>query len=97
MSDKERMRQKMQAQVDEWKADLDKLRAKASAADADVRREIDTRIEALEARVEQGREKLDELARASDEAWDTMKAGVEAAWETLRSAGSEAAGRLGRK
>ena len=48
MSDKEVYLQKMRAQLDEWKADVDKLKAKASMASADARLERNRQIEVLE-------------------------------------------------
>ncbi|MFA7083700.1 MAG: hypothetical protein WC141_04095 [Arcobacteraceae bacterium] len=40
MQDKELYEQKKQAQLDEWKADIDKLKAKASMMNADAQIKI---------------------------------------------------------
>ncbi len=90
MSDKELYRQKKQAQLDEWKADLDKLKARASGASADVQLEIHQKIKSLEQKLEKNREKLSELAESSEDAWESIKDGMESAWDSLKSAVSEA-------
>lgn len=91
MSDKELYRQKRQAQLDQWRAEVDKLKAKASGVSADVQLEMNQHIKGLESKIEEGKLKLSQLVAASDEAWESMKDGVESAWETLKSAAGDAA------
>ncbi len=93
MSDKELYRQKKQAQLDGWKADLEKLKAKASGASADVQLEINQKIHSLEQKIDKSREKLTELAKSSEDSWESIKAGVESAWDSLKSAVNEAVGK----
>lgn len=94
MNEKELYQQKRQAQLDEWKAEVDKLKAKASGASADAQLELNREIEALEGRIEQGRAKIAELAEASDDAWESIKDGVESAWDSMKSAFSDAAAKF---
>ena len=68
MSDKELYQQKMQAKLDEWKAEVDKLKAKASGASADAQLEMNKQIKALESKIEEGKAKLSELAIAGAKA-----------------------------
>ena len=89
MGDKELYQQKMKAQLDEWKAEIDKLKAKASGASADAQLEMNRQIKALESKTEEGKAKLSALAKASEEAWESMKEGMEAAWSSLKSAVSD--------
>lgn len=91
MSDKELYQQKMQAKLDEWRADIDKLKAKASGASADAQLEFKKHIKTLEGKFEEGKEKLSKFADASEEAWETMKEGIESAWDSLKSAVSDVA------
>lgn len=91
MSEKELYRQKVQAKLDEWKADLDKLRARASAAGADAKLELNEQIQRLEAKIKEGEKKLAELADTSEDAWDSVKHGFESAWEALKASFKEAA------
>lgn len=90
MNEKELYQQKKQAQLDEWKAEVDKLKAKASGASADEQLEWNKKIEALEGKMEEGKAKLAEVADASEDAWESMKDGVESAWDSMKSAFSEA-------
>ena len=94
MNEKELYQQKMQAQLDEWTADVDKLKAKASQASADGQIQIHKEIEALEGKIEEGKAKLAEVVDASEDAWDSIKDGVESAWDSMKSAFSEAAAKF---
>ena len=91
MGDIEVYQQKMKAQLDQWKAQIDLLKAKASGASADAQLEMNKQIKSLESKVDDGKAKLSALTEASEEAWQSMKEGVESAWSSLKSAFSEAA------
>ncbi|MCI0653690.1 MAG: hypothetical protein L0Y39_04350 [Methylococcaceae bacterium] len=94
MNEKEMYQQKLEAQLDEWKADIAKLKAKASGAKADAQIAMNKHIEALERRLEDAQVKLSELVNASDNAWNSVKTGVESAWNSLRFALSDAASKF---
>lgn len=94
MSEKELYQQKRQAQLDEWKAEVDKLRAKASGASADTQLALNAQIKALEGKIEEGKAKLAELAEASDDVWESIKEGVESSWDSLKSAFRDAASKF---
>lgn len=72
--------------MDEWKAEVDKLKAKASGASAHAQLELNKQIEALEGKIEEGKTKLAEIADASEDAWESIKDGVESAWDSMKSA-----------
>jgi uncharacterized coiled-coil DUF342 family protein len=90
MEDRELYQQKIQAQLDEWRAEIDKLRARVSGKSADAQLEWNQRIRQLEEKVEEGKAKLDELGETSDEAWKSVQKGFASAWTSLRSAFSDA-------
>ena len=94
MNEKELYQQKKQAQLDEWKAEVDKLKAQASGASADAQLELNKQIEALEGKIEEGKTKLAEIADASEDAWESIKEGVESAWDSIKSAFSDAAAKF---
>lgn len=94
MGEKELYQRKMRAQLDEWKAELHKLEAKAAGARADVQLEMNRRIQALQGKIEEGRTKLSALAEATDDAWESLKEGVESTWKSLRASLREAASKL---
>ncbi len=91
MGDKELYQQKMKAQLDLWKAEIDKLKAKAAVAQADAQLKLNKQIKSLESEIKEGKAKLSALAEATDEAWHSMKEGVESAWSSLKTAVSDAA------
>lgn len=83
MSMKEAYEQKLQAQLDEWSADIDKLKAKVDGADADLQLEYYKQIEKLRSMKDTAEDKLIELKGASDDAWEDLKAGIGSAWDSL--------------
>jgi hypothetical protein len=91
MKDKELYQQKMQAQLDEWKADVDKIKARASRASADTQLKMNEQIKVLDSKIAEGKAKLSELSRAGEDAWESIREGVESAWDSLKSAVSDAA------
>ncbi len=94
MDDKKLYQQKKQAQLDEWKAEIAILKAKASKASAEVQLEMNKQITTLEAKITENKSKLAELAKASEEGWDSVKDGVESAWDTMKSAVRDAASKF---
>ena len=72
MNDKELYRQKHQAQLDEWKAEVARLKAKAAGVKADAQIELNRHVKELEHRMRDAGAKLAELATASEERWASM-------------------------
>jgi hypothetical protein len=96
VNDKELYQQKMQARLDEWNAEIQKLRAKSSRASADVRLNINRQIRLLERDIEEAKVKLWEIAAAGEDAWESIKDGGEGAWDSLKSGVTNAATKLKR-
>ena len=94
MNMKEAYEQKLQAKLDEWGAEIDKLKAKADNAEADAQLEYYKRIEELRTMQESATNKLAELRDAGDDAWEDLKAGIESAWDSLGSALKSASSRF---
>ena len=86
MSELDLYLKKLQAQLDEWKAELDKQKARASGLSADVQLEVNKQIKAFESRLEQAKTKLSELSEVGEDAWVAVRADVESAWDSLKSA-----------
>ena len=91
MNDRELYQQKRQAQLDEWKAEVARLKAKASMASADEQLKMNKRIKDLEHGIDERRTELSELAEASEDAWESLRDGVDSAWDSLKSAVGDAA------
>jgi uncharacterized coiled-coil DUF342 family protein len=94
MSMKEAYVKKLQAQLDEWGAEIDKLKAKANKAQADVQIEYHKQIKELQSMQQAASEKLADLKEAGDDAWEDLKAGTESAWDSLRDALKSASSRF---
>ena len=77
---------RLQAQFDEWKPEIDRLKAKAEQAAADAKIEYKKLIEDLQAKQKTARVKLDELRQSSGGAWEDLKTGIEGAWSELEKA-----------
>lgn len=90
MNEKELYRQKYQAQLDEWKADVAKLKARAAGAKADAQIEMNKHVKELEHRMRDAGAKLAELTAASEAGWDSVRKNVERTWVALK-AGVDAA------
>ena len=94
MSMKETYEQKLEAQLDEWSAQIDKLKAKADGAEADIQLEYYKKIEELRTMQESATHKLSELKDSGDDAWEDLKAGIDSAWDSLGNAVKSAASRF---
>lgn len=94
MNDKELYKQKYQAQIDQWKAEVEKLRAKASGAKADAQLEINKLVSDLEDKVHAANAKMGELSGASEDAWDSVKKSVESSWNSMKASFHEAVSKI---
>ena len=94
MSLKQAYEQKLKAQLDEWRTEIDKLKARADKAEADVQLEYYKQIETLREKQEAARDKLGELEHACEDAWEDLKAGVDSAWDDLRDSVKSATSRF---
>ncbi|MCA1805289.1 MAG: hypothetical protein LC646_08120 [Xanthomonadaceae bacterium] len=94
MSLKESYEKKLQAKLDEWKAEIDQLKAKADGADADTQLEYYRKVEEPRSMQEAANKKLLALKDANDDAWEDMKAGIDSAWDSLNLAIKSATSRF---
>jgi uncharacterized protein YlxW (UPF0749 family) len=86
MGMKEAYQKKLQAQLDEWNAEIEQLKAKADKAEAESQLEYYKKIEELRTLQDDARTRLSELEQAGDEAWQDLKAGLDNAWDSLSNA-----------
>jgi uncharacterized coiled-coil DUF342 family protein len=88
ISQKDKYVQKLHAKLDEWSAEIDKLKAKADEVEADSRVEYQKQIQNLKQRRQEAEKKMAEL-RSSGEgagAWQDLKAGAQQAWDSMEAA-----------
>lgn len=94
MSKKDAYIQKLHAKIDEWNAEIDKLNAKASQVEADSKIEYQKQIEALRQKRNEIENKLSDISRSGEEAWNDLKAGIDLAWEAMNEAIKSATSRF---
>jgi hypothetical protein len=94
MSEREFYREKLQAQLDEWKADVARLRARAAGATADAQVEMGKHVAELEKSMHEAGARLAELAAAGEGAWDSARKNAESTWDALRAGVSAAAAKF---
>lgn len=95
MTEKSAWERKFEAQIDEWRADIDKMQARARKAGADAQASYDSEIEDLKARQAKAEAELRKLRSASAEAWDDVRTGAEDSWNAMGRAMKDAWSRFG--
>jgi len=78
--------QRLQAQFEEWKPEIDRLKAKAEQVAAEAKIEYRKLIDDLQDKQKTARTKLDELRQSSGGAWEDLKTGIEGAWKEVEKA-----------
>lgn len=94
MDDKSAYKQKIQSQLDEWGAEIDKLKAKADSASADAQLEYNKQVRDLQDRQGAVEHKLNELEKAGEGAWEEIKTGLNEAMDDLDSSLKSASARF---
>ena len=95
MSDKKAYEKKLEAQLNEWNAKIDVLKAKADKAGADAKLKYEETIDKLEQKRDEAKDKLEEIKQEGENTWEDIKnatedivsdldSRLEAAIETLR-------------
>lgn len=95
MSDKRKAyEEKFDAQLEEAKAQIALLKARANKATAEARIEYYKTIESLQHGQEKAMAKLQELKNTGDETWEDLRTGAEHAWDEVKSAIHSTAAKL---
>jgi len=85
---------KLQSQLDAWKADVAKLEARARSANADAQLAYLREVDDLKAKYAEAETKLDQLRKAQKGASSDVMDGITSAWRDLGNAVSKAASRF---
>jgi alpha-beta hydrolase superfamily lysophospholipase len=85
MGQKEAYQEKIEAQIKEWSAKLQELKAKAEKATADKKIELNKAIDDMRARKEAAQVKLEEIKGASAETWEKLKVAMDKAMEDVKT------------
>ena len=91
---KESYQQKIQEQLDEWRADIDRLKEMAKNATAETKLKYQENIDRLELKMEEGRSKLKDLKESGADAWEAVKEGADSIWDTMKATFAEVKERL---
>lgn len=86
MSMKDAYLKMLQAQLDEWDAEIEKLKANADKFQEESRLEYYKQFENVRQQQKEAQAKLEELRQSSEDAWEDLKAGMENAWDDLGKA-----------
>lgn len=78
--------QKAEAKLNEIGAKIDELKARSEQVNADVKIEMNKRIQQLEQQRQSAREKLQRISKAGESAFEDLKAGAELALTDLKTA-----------
>lgn len=85
-SAKHRFQERLEAQLRDWDLRIEELKAKARDAKEEIRAEFEVQLEALAGERALAQEKLQELRRHGEWAWEDLKDGAQETWNDLREA-----------
>lgn len=86
MSNRDEYVRKMQAKLDEWNSEIDKLTARANEVKADVKNDYYEQIATLKIKQTTARQKIEELQHAGENAWEDVKSGIDLALTAMGEA-----------
>jgi len=75
--DKKAYQEKIEAQLKEWGAKIDELKAKAETSKAELKTKYEKQIEDLRTKQDVVHQKLRELRESGEDVWEGLKTGVE--------------------
>jgi len=84
----------MEKKLQDWGAKLDEMKAKVDQSGADTKAQLEGKIETLTVRRDAMQQRLADLKGSSDEAWHSVKTGLQAAWNDVSEAFEEAAAKF---
>ena len=90
MEIKDAYKQKMAAQLKEWTAQINLLEAKVENAGADMKVKRTEALHGLRAKQRAASEKMQELEKASGDAWEQAKVTADKIWGDLKAGVAEA-------
>jgi archaellum component FlaC len=81
---KKAYQEKIGAQLKEWGAKIEEVKAKAEMSKTELKVKYEKQIEELRAKQDVVQQRLQELKESGEEAWEGLKAGVEKSLEELK-------------
>jgi hypothetical protein len=90
MNIQEAYKQKKAAQLKEWGAQINLLEAKAENLGADIKIKHAKVMQELRAKQHSASTKMEELGKASGEAWEQVKTTADKVWDDLKNGMADA-------
>ena len=82
--------QQLKAKMKEWRAEINKLAARAEQAEAQAKIEYQKRIDKLEKNQKDLEDKIDTVQQAGESSWEDLKEGIDHSWKIFKMSLSEA-------
>jgi hypothetical protein len=86
MESRELYRQKYEAQMHEWSARLDTMKAQTEKLTVQAKLDVKPHLDSVNTKFEAAKARLGEIADATDEKWNDLVSGVDHAWSELKAA-----------
>jgi RNA-splicing ligase RtcB len=81
----------LEAQLAQWSAEIDVLKAKVRRAEVDAKVSYDQSIDAMQRKHDEAAKRLHSLKAASDDAWENMKSSTDKVWTEFKALFQESA------
>lgn len=85
METREIYKEKYQAQIHEWTAKLDVLKARAEKMSAQTKLDAKPRMDSMTEKLDAAKAKMHDIASATDEKWEEVKKTVDHAWTETKA------------
>jgi hypothetical protein len=85
LKDREAYEAKLDEQLANWEADIERFKVKAKSVGVDGMMKFDQAIEQMQRKGAEARVHLGNLKTASDDTWEQVKAGSEKAWGEFKA------------
>ncbi len=85
MEAREIYKQKAEAQIHEWSAMLDVLKARSEKLTVQAKLDMKPSIDAVHEKFDAAKAKLDKIGAATDDKWDEVVKDVDHAWNDLKA------------
>lgn len=86
MENRELYRQKYEAQMHEWSAKLEGMKAQTEKLTVQAKLDVKPHLDAVHAKFDAAKARLSEIAGATDQKWHEVMKEADLAWNDLKSA-----------
>lgn len=83
MNLKDAYEKKLNSKIDALKADIDKLKAKATDLEGDAQVEVNKKVEELKSIKQKAESGLEKIKAAQEDSWEHLKIDIDRTWENV--------------